>query len=360
MQALLPGMEPGFEHVPEFFRCFSVTLLADNTLSPPVFKSYRDTKAWDPEYYTLEPHVFCQTGAREVHMSNQMFIWNLSKPNLALGQLPQMPIMWSWAGQYQDITVLGLGAQDLVRGIWGVEEVMREPDFWLNQLKRVTEEMVDYRHRFATRLGRLDEFNKWCRSHTFFVYPLPEIPPAEIEKYGRISTEDYFAVKREQHRNFDRAGVQAELKRNNIHLLGPDIHNPRFEDGRLADEFADEYVAPIFEKIRFWFCARCREPRLHNGSWQKAGTFLLPGQDPPKRAKKKKLARKGKVPESHILNRVEYDVWLEILSYLTLFDIGSLRRTCKAFYRLCHDPIVRKCEGVLDIEAESIKLRVPR
>ena len=358
MRALLPGMEPDYAHLPEVFNCFSMTLLADNTLSPPVLKEYRDSRNWDPEYYTLAPHVFCERGARQYHMSQEIFIWDLSRPKLALGQVLQVPLMWSWAEQVQSITILGLGSQDLVRGIWSVEKVLREPNFWVDQLKRVTREMDAYKCRFATRTGRLEEFHEWHRRHTYLAYPLPEIPPAEIEKEGKISEADYFLVKRRQHKSFDKPGIQAELRRHNIHLLRPSILKPEFEDGRLAGESATSYVAPIFEFVRKWFCARCREPRLHNGTWQNCTRFLLPSQNLCKRARKK--ARKAKVLKFRVLDEVPEEIWEMIFTYLSIFDIGVLRMVCKTFYRLCHSPNVRKCEGfVLDLEVEQLKLKVP-
>ena len=202
--------------------------------------------------------------------------------------------------------------------------------------------MVAYKRQVATKLRRLNEFETWRQNHLFVVYPLPQLPPAEIVVDGKISVQDYYEIKRNQHRRFSLRGVKAKLASNNIFLVRPDIHNPNFVNGRLASPFAEAYVRPIFSLIQRKFCSRCKVPYLRSGKW----------------LKRKFLPPKGQ-GRYHWLNNVKDWVWEEILSYMSLFDIGILRRVCMAFYRVGHLYCVVRCRGPLDLEKEALLLRTP-
>ena len=330
----------GYDHLPEVFHCFGMTLLGDNSLSSEVLQAYKDSTSWDPEYFTFEPHVMCQVGTRQLHMNNKIFIWNLSRPKRKLGQVLSEALAWTWSEQFQNCTVIGLGAQDLVSGIYSYEEVNGNKEFWEELFIGITGKMVEYKHQTALRHGRLDTFNAWLSVHRFAVYPLPALPVSEIEACGKITAAQYNALRRKQGRRFKLSSVREKLDANKIYPLKPNINNPNFVDGRLESPFAEAYVKPIFDFVREHYCSQCKNPYIHNRTWQ---NHLL--EEP--------------LGEDHVLNNIPMDVWEHIFGYLSVFDIGVLRRACMAFYGLSHGLRVIRCKGPLNIAAENIKLRTP-
>lgn len=332
-------MAEGYGHLDEPFDCFGITVLGDNSLSKEVFEAVRHPKGWDPEYHSMEPHVFCQTGRRQVHMNDLLWIWNLSGSKRALGQLLYESGVRNWATQNQQVTVLGLGAQDLIKGVYNKEVVEGNEMFWENEIIRITQQMVEIKRQHYEKHGRQLVYDKWVFKHIFVVYPLPGLPASQVEVCGKITHEEYSSIRRKQARRWHQRGALSKLRQNNIYVVRPGISNPTFRDGRLDLPFREAYVKPIFECVRERFCAFCKEPHVYNRRWINSAFRPAQGQ-------------------FNMWNRLEEDVWRKILNYLSLFDIWTCRLTSLAFYRMTHT-LLNECEGPLDIEAEIVRIRVP-
>merc|ERR1712137_465619 len=44
--------------------------------------------------------------------------------------------------------------------------------------------------------------------------------------------------------------------------------------------------------------------------------------------------------ENVLVGRLCDDVWVEIFTYLNIYDLGRVQLVCKTFYKLCQEPIV--------------------
>ena len=336
-------MAEGFEYQ-EVFYCFGISVLADNSLTEAVWQEHRDALMWEKEFHTISPHALCQVGNRGYHMDDRVWVNNMSAPKMCLEQLPDLPKAQAWYDQYQTVTVLGLGAQDMIKGVHGYEDVLSQRDFWEDKLIRITREMVDRKRQRARIYGRMEKFQLWLSRHKFLVYPLPALPASEIEACGKITVDQYNLVKRRQNRRFDLRGVQAKFRHEGIYLMSPNISYPTFVDGHLHGNNAKTYVQGIFDFVVEKFCARCVKPLLNKGEWQGHRSVFC--------------STLG-LERDLMLWRIEANgIWERVIGHLSIFDIGNLRQVNLAFYRLCHWQLDGKCRG-LDIEAERVKLRTP-
>ena len=330
----------------EVFHTFAITVLGDNTLSKPVWDHYRDLMEWKTDYFTIAPHVLCQTGKRQVFMGQQMYIWNLSGSRRSLEQLPYESAVSRWESQCQDVTVLGLGAQDLIRGIYGMEQVYSSVDFWEDKFTSIVQAMTERKRQMAQNCGWQQQFARWRWYHKWVIFVLPALPAEIIESCGKISEADYFQIRRDQIDRFRNSRVKARLRELNIFSLSPNISKPEFEDGRLKAAWAQSYVQPVITFVQEHFCSRCKKPTLKFTAWHRSVFCNTEGEVDP------------------VLNALEGpdNAWECVISMLSVFDTGILKQVCKAFYRLCHSMNrVEKyqCRGPLDIEVEAARLLTP-
>ena len=326
-----------YDHLPEAIRAFAVSVLGDDYFPSDALEELRDARLLEPSF-SISPHIIKRVGTREVQMSDNIVIWDLSRPLHELGRMPQGPLMWSWAQQCQDITVLALGAQDLIQGTWSKDFVLRDRTFWENMFKRIAEQMVEIKSTYYARVGRQNELEKWTLNHRFAFYPLPWLPDHVIEAGGHISAEDYKECKRVQWNQFRKKGVNSVLRReHNILLLKPNPSDPELEDGCVPPSVKREYVKHLLGLVTGEYCARCGESRINNGVWGQA------------------VFRSLQEDQACALQTLPQEMWDLIFSKLTLFDLYRTKLACRAFYKVCRGSLFFTCAEINDTAHDAFR-----
>ena len=307
------------------------SIIGDNLLVAEDLESLKDENCEGFDWFTMRPHCRIRLQGEAYGLDESMYMRNFSKPGATLQELGELEIgsTWvrGWLTEWQLITILQVGAEDLLRGRRITKETFQEnPKLILNMVRKAILNLVAIKSEHLQKLapGKL-EF--WKLKHHFGIYTLPNLKnyPFDGTKW---TFDEYLKVSRRQNSYLKRSKDKEHLK---YSVLSPEISNPSFSNRKrgdfpgfpymkLEENFMKPFVEPILRLVGKRFCSRCREPTLPKSLW----------------VDKPVTPSNGQYSTIHCLPQ---EVWEEIFRKLTVFDVWSMKETCKGLYRIHHESL---------------------
>ena len=317
-------------------RALTITVLGDELLAGDAFDSWKDPneRRVEKEIHLIAPHVVIKTDRMGHHPMDTAWIYNVSRGRLSLEKLLCRQFIGSWLDQWQDMTVLQLGAQDLIQGLLSKEIALKDPKVWERAIKTTTQRMVELKEARFNETGRHD-FQDWFQGHTFAVYVLPDLSGRNFDETF-LSNIEYFHIRR--------ANVKMWRRNRDAHFYGikilkPALEHPEFEDGHYASPFQEKYIEPVLRLVGELYCTRCRTPLLAKDRWEDC--VLSPDQGQPT-----------------ALHYLPILCWGKIFSLLGVIDTWACKLTCLGLYRI-HHVLRLRCKRRFCTEAERVMQLLP-
>lgn len=327
--------------IPERGKIIAVSVLSDETLSIEVLDKFSCGKPGEPELHVMGPHMYGQHVQCGIALQDSWWCQNLSGPMKKLCQLTSGTYLIQWIQIVQQVTVVSLGGQDITQGIIDVDILANDPYLWVRYIHEYVDHLVEQKLAYYRKRGFGDVADKWELCHTWYIYPIPQLPKHTIEKFGKVTVEDYNKVRKLVKKHLKKPGVVAELRKKNVFLMKENVDvevavTEKHPDWRDQDSYKELYAAPIIRHLANIHCLRCKASLLHKAGWQSC------------------IFQRDADTEVMRLNCLVDSDWMEILQYISVFDIFSVRQCCKAFYAKVH--LFYRCSTPLSVEAERIKL----
>ena len=311
-----------------------ISIIGDNFLVAEDFESLKDEKCQGYfDWLSLRPHCRIRACGESYGLDESMYMTNLSKPGLTLHELGELRIdsKWlrGWLKTYQLITILQVGAEDLLRGQRLTKKDFQEDHKLILKMVRIAiHNLVALKSEHFKKVCP-EKLEFWKRNHHFGIYTLPNLKNYPFD--GTAWTfDEYVAVCRRQNTYLKNAKDKKHLK---YTVLRPCIDNPSFSNRKnipigfpgfdymkLEKKFMKPFVVPILRLVSQKFCSLCKEPLLQKSLWKK--TTVSPAN--------------GQYSSVH---RIPDEIWCEILRKLTAFEVWSMKETCKGLYRIHHESL---------------------
>ena len=198
----------------------------------------------------------------------------------------------------------------------------------------MVEKKTSYLEKVAPRKLAL-----WKKKHQFGIYCLPNLKGYLFEGTG-WTFDEYKKVSRKQNRSLKDSRDKKYL---NYSVLRPNIKYPSFGNRRkgnfpgfpylkLEESLMKCFVDPILEMVREKYCSRCRDPSLPGSLWK--DQWVVPADG-----------------VSSIVHWMPIEIWGQIFKWLTVFDVWTMKETCKGLYRIQHSFL--KCGRPLVMREEE-------
>ena len=315
-----------------------ITLLGDNFLVAEDFDFWRDENHRGHEEFSMRPHCRVREYGGAYGLDEGMYVKNLSRQGATLEELGEESWNSNWVKEMQWITILQVGLQDLFRGNIPKEEFQEDGKLILKMVRKaiinMREKKISYLEKVAPRKLEL-----WKKKHHFGIYSLPNLKDYSFEGTG-WTFEEYKKVARQQNRYLKDSRDKKYLS---YSILSPDIKEPSFDNRRkgnfpgfpylkLEESLMRCFVAPILELVRKKYCSRCRDPLLPESLWK--DKWVTPANG-----------------VSSIVHWIPREIWGQIFKWLTVFDVWTMKETCKGLYRIHHNFL--KCGRPLVLREEE-------
>ena len=222
----------------------------------------------------MRPHCRVRRYGDSYGLDEAMYVTNFSKPEATLGQLGLPTWVKGWVEEWQLLTILEVGMEDVLRGSTPKEDFQKDGKLLVKMVRKAILNLVEIKTKHIMRVspGRLQN---WKRNHHFGIYSLPNLEGYPFEGTGWTFGE-YVKVSRKQNHHLKNSRDQVHM---NYTVLSPDVGHPRFGNRRkgafpgfpylkLEESLMKPFVEPILELVRKRFCSRCREPSLPGESWK--------------------------------------------------------------------------------------------
>ena len=327
--------------IPERGHIIAVSVLSDGNLSNQVLETYNCEKPGEPEVFTMEPHMYGQRVVSGIGISDKFWCQNLSGPQKKLCQLTSGTYLNAWVELPQQVTIVSLGSVDLIQGVIDVNDLINNPYVWVECILHYVDHLVGVKLAFYRRLGFFNVAEEWALKHSWYIYPIPQLPMYRVEECGKINIEDYNKVRRLIKKVLKIPRNIALLRGRNVFLMKDNVDvdlatTVQHPDWREDAAYKQLYAAPIVRHLANIHCLRCKASLLHKAGWQSC------------------VFRKGAGEGAMRLNWLVDSDWVLILQYISVFDIFAARLTCKAFYAKVHQ--CYRCTTALNVQVEQSKL----
>ena len=308
-----------------------IGLFGDNFLVAEDLEFMKDEENYPGfDWFSMRPHCRIRLSGEAYGLDEAMYISNFSKPGATLrdlGELGESDTRISgWLKEMQSITILQVGAEDLLRGLINKKEFQEDNKLILKMVRKAIHNLVDIKSKYLQRVAP-EKLEFWKLKHHFGIYTLPNLKnyPFDGTKW---TFDEYLKVSRRQNSYLKRSKDKEHLK---YSVLSPEISNPSFSNRKrgdfpgfpymkLEENFMKPFVEPILRLVGKRFCSRCREPTLPKSLW----------------VDKPVTPSNGQYSTIHCLPQ---EVWEEIFRKLTVFDVWSMKETCKGLYRIHHESL---------------------
>ena len=324
-----------------------VSIIGDNFLVAEDFESLKDENCEGFDWLSMRPHCRIRLQGEIYGLDESFYMRNFSKPGLTLQELGELvtSAKWDlncWLTEWQLITILQVGAEDLLRGQRITKETFQDnPKLILNMVRKAILNLVAIKSEYLQKLAP-EKVEFWKHNHHFGIYLLPNLKNYPFDG-TRWTFDEYTEVRRKQNNSLKNSKDQKHLK---YTVLRPNISNPSFSNRKnmgfpgfpymkLEKNFMKPFVDPILRLVAQKFCSRCKEPTLQKNLWEKATVSPANGQ-------------------YSSVHRIPDEIWNVILKKLTPFDVWCMKETCKGLYRIHHQSL--RCVENIVLEREKNRL----
>ena len=208
-----------------------VSIIGDNFLVAEDFESLRDENCEGFDWLSMRPHCRIRLQGEAYGLDESFYMRNFSKPGLTLQELGELvtSTKWDlngWLTEWQSITILQVGAEDLLRGKRITKKEFQEDhNLILTMVRKAIHNLVALKSKHLEKV-RPEKVELWQRNHHFGIYTLPN-----LKNYPFDGTEwtfdEYKAVCRMQNTYLKNAKDRIHLKFN---VLRPSIDDPSFSN----------------------------------------------------------------------------------------------------------------------------------
>ena len=317
-----------------------ISLLGDNMLAAEDLEFWKDENYKGHGWFSMRPHCRVRRIGEGYGLDEALYITNFSRQGATLGELGLETWKSDWVKNMQLITILQVGPEDLFRGPVPKEEFKRNGKMILTMVRRAILNMVDIKTKYLQRIAP-KKLEFWKRKHHFGIYSLPNLESYPFEGTG-WTFEEYVTVSRQQNNYLKQSRDKEHLK---YSVLSPHIKTPIFSYRKkgnfkgfsyvkLEENLMKPFVEPIMRLVGKRFCSRCREPSLREGLWK--DRLVIPADGKP-----------------NIVHYLPPEIWREIFKWLTVFDVWTMKETCKGIYKIHHKSLRCVRSFILREEEES-------
>ena len=185
------------------------------------------------------------------HSDRKLKVYNLAKGSCTWKELiNNKTILHSWANSRPEITLIHLGACDIINKQFVIEDIGKVARGFTTYIEQSVETLV----QFAKQ--QISDFDRWESYHRFVVVQLPDWGNYQAFK-GSLEPELYKQVRRL---------VNHQLKQNrgalfgkrNVIIVSPNTQYPQMKGVHYDDKTQAEYIEQIFEVVKKISCQSCR------------------------------------------------------------------------------------------------------
>ena len=178
-------------------------------------------------------------------------MYNLAKGSFSWKELiNNKTILHGWANSRPEITLIHLGACDLINKKIVIEDIAKVARGFTSYIEESVETLVEFAKQ------QISDFDQWVSYHKFVVVQLPDWGKYQAFK-GSLEPELYKKARRL---------VNHQLKQNrgalfgkrNIVIVSPNTQNPQMKGVHYDDKTQAEYIKQIFEVVKKISCQSCR------------------------------------------------------------------------------------------------------
>ena len=323
-----------------------ISIIGDNFLVAEDFESLKDENCEGFDWLSMRPHCRIRLHGETYGLDESFYMANFSKPGQTLQELGELKIdsKWlrGWLTEWQFITILQVGAEDLLRGKRiSKKEFQEEHNLILKMVRNAIRNLVALKSEHLQKI-RPEKLELWKRNHHFGIYTLPNLKNYPFEG-TEWTFDEYKDVCRMQNTYLKNAKDKIHLK---FTVLRPSIDDPSFSNRKymgfpgfpymkLEKNFMKPFLDPILRLVAQKFCSRCKEPTLQKSLWKKATVSPANGQ-------------------YSSVHHIPDEIWNEIFKKLTPFDVWCMKETCKGLYRIHHESL--GCVENIVLEREKNRL----
>ena len=149
-----------------------ISIIGDNFLVAEDFESLKDENCEGFDWLSMRPHCRIRLHGETYGLDESFYMRNFSKPGATLQELGELEIgsKWlrGWLTEWQFITILQVGAEDLLRGKRiSKKEFQEEHNLILKMVRNAIRNLVALKSEHLQKI-RPEKLELWKRNHPFW------------------------------------------------------------------------------------------------------------------------------------------------------------------------------------------------